>query len=864
MGSWFPTVDTVARFAIDDYSWGIVRTKDDSIQLGTTFEISTTVYLDGGGSNIDGAFFGFGDQWMYYGGNFYGVWFGRYGAMNNQWRISFVENSQSLLMDSIGTYSAGDTITFTLSLTQDGKLHAVSSKFNQYYTPTSTFTNRRFIIANANCTNGHGFEISSINRNKDLVAYYPFNGNANDESGNGNSGTTNGGVTWDTDRFNNSSATAKFNGVNTDITVNYNPTLFPVEQTISVWVKFNDLTTTPGTNPKILCTADQIDWRGYQLYLLYGGYVRYQDYTPSGYNAVLDFPVNQIDTSKWYHFVILRYTTEAKMYVNGNLVDSITNLVAPNLCQSIGLGIGADIINNREHLNGKIDDIRIYNIALTETEIQRLYENYRQRIRSVTDIPNDQGGKVRITWDKIYLDTTGANPRITQYAVWRKIPLGATLKFKVPSAMALKNDTLGVLYDFLGSVNAVQSIQYNFVATTLADSPNTETFLITAHTSDPNVYYLSDAVSGYSVDNIPPLAVTSLSASIVSGSSVQLNWNPNISDTDLQKYEVYRSTHPDFIPDPASKINDATTNAYLDASVTPGYCYYYKVLGVDYQGNHSTSSPQVSSGIQTTQSYQVKEKWNMISVPLEVSDWSRVGLFPNAVSHAYSYSNGYVISDPLNPGSGYWLKFNGTEIIPLTGYFVDVDTFDVKAGWNMIGSISFEVPINSIMSIPSEMTVSNFFGYQPSGYVVTSSIIPGSAYWVRASQVGKLVLSSSTIAKDKNNVVRIVATNELPPTPPDGSHITLNEIPKEYSLNQNYPNPFNPSTTIKYGLPEQAHVILTVHNTLGQQVANLVDEQQKEGYHEVVFTNPNLPSGVYFYRLQAGNYTDTKKLLLIK
>lgn len=254
----------------------------------------------------------------------------------------------------------------------------------------------------------------------------------------------------------------------------------------------------------------------------------------------------------------------------------------------------------------------------------------------------------------------------------------------------------------------------------------------------------------------------------------------------------------------------------------------------------------------------------MISVPLEVSDWSRVGLFPNAVSHAYSYSNGYVISDPLNPGSGYWLKFNGTEIIPLTGYFVDVDTFDVKAGWNMIGSISFEVPINSIMSIPSEMTVSNFFGYQPSGYVVTSSIIPGSAYWVRASQVGKLVLSSSTIAKDKNNVVRIVATNELPPTPPDGSHITLNEIPKEYSLNQNYPNPFNPSTTIKYGLPEQAHVILTVHNTLGQQVANLVDEQQKEGYHEVVFTNPNLPSGVYFYRLQAGNYTDTKKLLLIK
>jgi hypothetical protein len=110
----------------------------------------------------------------------------------------------------------------------------------------------------------------------------------------------------------------------------------------------------------------------------------------------------------------------------------------------------------------------------------------------------------------------------------------------------------------------------------------------------------------------------------------------------------------------------------------------------------------------------------------------------------------------------------------------------------------------------------------------------------------------------------IVATNELPPTPPDGSQITLNEIPKEYSMNQNWPNPFNPSTTIKYGLPEQAYVTLTIHNTLGQQVATLVNGQQKEGYHEVVFSNPNLPSGVYFYRLQAGTYSDTKKLLLIK
>jgi hypothetical protein len=91
-----------------------------------------------------------------------------------------------------------------------------------------------------------------------------------------------------------------------------------------------------------------------------------------------------------------------------------------------------------------------------------------------------------------------------------------------------------------------------------------------------------------------------------------------------------------------------------------------------------------------------------------------------------------------------------------------------------------------------------------------------------------------------------------------------NILPKEYSLSQNYPNPFNPSTMIKYSLPKQAYVTLTMHNTLGQQVATLVNERQNEGYHEAVFSDPNLPSGVYFYRLQAGKFTDTKKLLLVK
>ncbi|MCC6398609.1 MAG: T9SS type A sorting domain-containing protein [Bacteroidetes bacterium] len=90
------------------------------------------------------------------------------------------------------------------------------------------------------------------------------------------------------------------------------------------------------------------------------------------------------------------------------------------------------------------------------------------------------------------------------------------------------------------------------------------------------------------------------------------------------------------------------------------------------------------------------------------------------------------------------------------------------------------------------------------------------------------------------------------------------ELPLRAGLYQNYPNPFNPSTTIRYGLPSRAFVSVTVINTIGQRIATLVQGGQDAGYHEVVFDAKRLPSGVYFYRLQAGSYVETRKMLLVR
>lgn len=91
-----------------------------------------------------------------------------------------------------------------------------------------------------------------------------------------------------------------------------------------------------------------------------------------------------------------------------------------------------------------------------------------------------------------------------------------------------------------------------------------------------------------------------------------------------------------------------------------------------------------------------------------------------------------------------------------------------------------------------------------------------------------------------------------------------NEVLKNFCLFQNYPNPFNPSTKIKYQIPSSSKVILKVYDVLGNEIATLVDEFRNAGRYEVTFDATNLSSGIYFYRLQAGNFIETKKMLLLR
>jgi hypothetical protein len=93
---------------------------------------------------------------------------------------------------------------------------------------------------------------------------------------------------------------------------------------------------------------------------------------------------------------------------------------------------------------------------------------------------------------------------------------------------------------------------------------------------------------------------------------------------------------------------------------------------------------------------------------------------------------------------------------------------------------------------------------------------------------------------------------------------TGNQIPLKYNLSQNYPNPFNPSTTISFSLPSKSFVSLKIFDVVGREVATLVSQELSAGNYKQQWNANGMPSGVYFYRLQSGSFTETKKLILLK
>lgn len=132
---------------------------------------------------------------------------------------------------------------------------------------------------------------------------------------------------------------------------------------------------------------------------------------------------------------------------------------------------------------------------------------------------------------------------------------------------------------------------------------------------------------------------------------------------------------------------------------------------------------------------------------------------------------------------------------------------------------------------------------------------PVSGSWIDISRAGTFAFNP--VSTTSNITVLVGKTSEL-------SQLATTSRPLSFELENNYPNPFNPTTVIGYQIPRQSHVTLEVYNVLGQRVATLVNGEQSPGAHVVTFNGARFASGVYFYRIIAGNQISTKKMVLLK
>ncbi len=296
----------------------------------------------------------------------------------------------------------------------------------------------------------------------------------------------------------------------------------------------------------------------------------------------------------------------------------------------------------------------------------------------------------------------------------------------------------------------------------------------------------------------------------------------------------------------------------------------------------------------TPQTIAVVSGWNMIG-PLDFN--ARITAItstpPGIVSTPYyGYNNGYTVADTLKRGKGYWVKATQAGTLNLgaaAAAKIGEDGSFVLDNWITI-EIEDNNSVKSILYLakPDEMHGS-FELPPPAPSGIVDVRFSGNTIAEPLGQVHQVLLNSVAYPvkmRLKNSagmalqIRDVVNGSLLNAVLKEGTDLTIaqrlerieiievqassKQIPTVYELNQNYPNPFNPTTIIKFALPKDSHVAMSVYNILGQKVADLVNDQYVAGYHQVEFNASDVASGMYLYKLEAGGFVQTKKMLILK
>ncbi len=403
-----------------------------------------------------------------------------------------------------------------------------------------------------------------------------------------------------------------------------------------------------------------------------------------------------------------------------------------------------------------------------------------------------------------------------------------------------------------------------------------------------------DIWSTWSNNNYRYLAGTSMATPIVSGiASLLKGYNTNLENDDIEN--IIRISADDKgasgwdVEYGTGRVNAKKALEYLrdpytleQKSATGGSAY-------NITGNYTTifyGVSGLSDGVYIVKRYDVRKTVSLNSSLLDKKVWGRgvntVGFSaanPNygmgwcdvvltssssATLRTYVYYVYNILGQPIGyfPSTPSNVKFEYTTL----GYTLSAPSISMSGGYNANPTLTFSYNENVVdhFVLKKEYNFGSGWGSQ----YVNPATSPYTDQNVLITKFGGDVVARYSVKVvdalgNESNYSNTVSTNgqSLWKNTTNGNE---NETIKEYALETNYPNPFNPTTKISYQIPKDGFVSLIVYNTLGQKVAKLVDQQQVIGKYTVNFDAANLPSGLYIYKLQAGEFSFVKKMMLTK
>ncbi|MCD4817817.1 MAG: FG-GAP-like repeat-containing protein [Candidatus Cloacimonetes bacterium] len=643
--------------------------------------------------------------------------------------------------------------------------------------------------------------------NENLIAFYPFNGNANDESGNDLNGTVLG-ATLTTDRFGNENSAYYFDGIDDYIDVEDNDLLdITQEFTLSCWIKQDE-----NIENKTIIAKHGITYpeRSYALNAsaAYDNKPIIKAYHGNDYD--LCRTQQNIDKTVWTHIVAMYDQNELSLYINGELNNSeeIGNITLNSNDNPLRIGGYSEYL--QPYLfNGKIDDIMIYSRALNDDEILALFDNYQQYNELTLQIENTISGSFMNRLIPVYL----TNNTDELYSAEISFELSDDITF---NGVVLENSLMG---------NADWSCSFNV----------TEEQILFASTGsqpivDDGILFYLDITSPENIGNYPINFFSAI-------------FNESIESVTLNgDLEVFDAVFGDVDLNGIVQAFDASQ--ILRFLVEEIELNEYQQYNADVTLDGSISSldamfiSQYITEIIDDLPVQPAENMNNPTGSIEFTEISTdVGEFVQ------------IPINLVNPENIYSFYFN-------ISYDPEIFSFVTLDDSNCSEYLTYEFYQSGDNLIIS--------GYQSDGNELSE--LPSIKFFIPEDvQFVSSEISFDEICWNEDNPIidsgEFIVNNQFSGVPDSNFEVS--------HLNQNYPNPFNPDTTISFYLKISDSIELSIFNIKGQKVKTLVDKFSEKGSYEIQWNGKDengdeVKSGIFFYKLKTKDEELSRKMILLK